>query len=78
MGPSRYLWCLHAKQRLLDLKYKSLWYQTSPIVLCMQNSVISDRNTCLYGFQPSSVGFGGKRETLGPELQVSVGPRSHL
>ena len=25
MGPSPHLWLLHAKQRLLDLNYKSLW-----------------------------------------------------
>ena len=29
--------------------------QTSPIVLCMQYSMISTRNTSLFGFQPSSV-----------------------
>ena len=29
--------------------------QTWPVVLCMQNSVICNRMTCLYGFQPSSV-----------------------
>ena len=31
--------------------------QTSPVVLCTQYSVISSRNTCLYGSQPSSVVF---------------------
>ena len=25
MGPSPYLWFLHAKQRLLEQNYKSLW-----------------------------------------------------
>ena len=35
-------------------------YHTSPIVLCMQNSVISTRITCLYGSQLSFVVFGGK------------------
>ena len=44
----------------------------------MQNNVISIRNTSLYGSQPSSVVFANKTATLGPELQVSMGPRPHL
>ena len=44
----------------------------------MQNSVISIRNTSSYVSQPSSVVFACKTATLGPELQVSVGPRPHL
>ena len=44
----------------------------------MQNNVISIRITSLYGFQPSFVVFAGKTPTLGPELQVSMGPRLHL
>ena len=44
----------------------------------MQNSVISNRNTSLYGFQPSFVVFACKIATLGPELQVSMGPSPHL
>ena len=55
MGPSPHLWFLHAKQRLLD-QYTSLYgFQTSPVVLCMQNSVICTRISSLHGFQPSSV-----------------------
>ena len=52
--------------------------QTSPVVLYMQHSVISTRNTSLHGSQPSSVVFACKTTTLGPELQVSMGPRPHL
>ena len=58
MGPSPHLWFLHAKQRLLDQHNKSLCIyrsQTSPVVLCMQNSVICSRLTNLYVFQPASV-----------------------
>ena len=40
--------------------------------------VIRIRNTSLYGTQPSSVVFACKTATLGPELQVSMGPRPHL
>ena len=57
MGSSPSLWFLHAKQRLLDQITSLLGYQTSPVVLCMQNSVICTRMTSLYGFQPSSVFF---------------------
>ena len=44
----------------------------------MQNNVISIRNTSLYRSQPSSVVFACKTMTLGPELQVSMGPKPHL
>ena len=78
MGPSPHLWFLHAKQRLL-YQYTSLYgYQTSPVVLCMQNSVISIRIASLYGFQPSSVVFTFQTAHYGPELLVSMGPRLRL
>ena len=48
MGPSPHLWFLHAKQRLLDQSTSLLGYQTSPVVLCMQNSVICTRIKRLY------------------------------
>ena len=38
--------------------------QTSPVLLCMQYSVISIRITCLYGSQPLSVVFACKTATL--------------
>ena len=44
----------------------------------MQNNVISIKITSLYVSQPSSVTFASKTADLGPELQVSIGPRSHL
>ena len=44
----------------------------------MQNNVISIRITSIYGSQPSFVVFACKTATLGPELQVSRGPRPHL
>ena len=52
--------------------------QTSPVVLCSQNSAISTWNTSLYGSLPSSAVFAWTIGTLGPELQVSMGPRPHL
>ena len=44
----------------------------------MQNSLPSIRNTSLHGSQPSSVVFGCKTATYGPEKQVSMGPRHDL
>ena len=44
----------------------------------MQNNVISIRNTSFFGPQPSSVVFACKTASLGPELQVSMGPRLRL
>ena len=52
--------------------------QPSPVVLCMQNNVISTSVTSLYGPQPSPVVIACKRATFGPELQVSMCPRPHL
>ena len=44
----------------------------------MQNNVIRIRITSLYGSQPSFVVFAYKTAPLGPESQVSLGPRPHL
>ena len=40
--------------------------------------MICIRNTSLYGSHPSFVAFACKTATLGPEVQVSMGPRFHL
>ena len=52
--------------------------QTPPVVLCMQNSAISIRITSLNGSLPSSVVYGCKTATFGPQYQVSIGPRHKL
>ena len=44
----------------------------------MQNNVISIRITSLFGSQASSVVFASKTVTFAPELQVSLGPITHL
>ena len=44
----------------------------------MQNNVINIRNTSLYLSLPSSAVFACQTATLGPELQVSMGPSPHL
>ena len=73
-----HLWILVAKQQLLDENTSLYRYQTSPVVLCMQNSLISTRITSLNGSLPSTVVFACKTVTFGPDLQVSVGPRHDL
>ena len=78
LGPSPHLWFLHASQRLLDQNYKSLWVPDLTYGLFIQNSDFSTRIATLNGTQPSSVVFACKTATLGPELQVSMGPRPHL
>ena len=52
--------------------------QPSSVVLCIQNNDFSIRIASLYRSQPLSVVFVCKTATLGPELQVSMGPRPHL
>ena len=78
IGPSPHLWFLHEKQRLLDQNYKSPRVPEPTCRFCMQNSVISTRIPSLYGRQTSPTVFAYKTATLGPELQVSMGPRPHL
>ena len=53
------------------------WSQPSSVVLFIQNSDFSIRNTSLYRSLPSFVAFACKTATLGPELQVSMCPRPH-
>ena len=77
MGPSPHLRFLHAKQRLLDQIYKSLWV---PAIICgfvHKNSDFRIRITSLYGSQPSFVAFACKTANLGQEIQLSMGPRPH-
>ena len=52
--------------------------QTSPVVLCIQYSVISIRITCFYGSQPLSVVFACKTASFEAESQISTCPRHDL
>ena len=70
---------LSMKNRVLINRINCLYRsQTSSMNLCKQNSLLSTKITSLYGSQPSSVVFPCKTATLGPELQVSIGPSTHL
>ena len=76
--PSPHLWFLHAKQDFWIWIINLCWSQSSPMVLCMQNNLISIRNTSLYGTLPSSAVFACQTAALGPEWQESMGPWPHL
>ena len=64
MGPSPHLWFLHAKQDFWIWIINLYGSQTSPMVLWMQNSVISGRNTSLHWSQTSSEVFQAKQRLL--------------
>ena len=78
MGPSPHRCCLHLNKdfwsRIISL-YLSL---TSPVVLCLQNSVISIRITSLCGSHTLPVVFAFKTAWLASEILVSMGPIPHL
>ena len=85
MGPSPHLLSCVFKTATLgpDLQVcmcprPHLWICAHITVLCMQNSVLTTRIASLNLSQVSSVVFPFKTGTLGPELQVSIGPRPHL
>ena len=78
MGPRLRLLICECKTACLDPELRLSIVRTSYVVLCIQNSDFSIRITSLYGCQPSFVAFAYKTATLGPELQVSMGPSPHL
>ena len=53
MCPSPHLWFLHAKQRILDQNFKSLWVPALICGFCMPNSEFWHRITSLYGSHTS-------------------------
>ena len=53
MCPCLHLWFLHAKQRILDQNFKSLWVPALICGFCMPNSEFWPRITSLYGPQTS-------------------------
>ena len=55
MCPSPHLGFLHAKQRILEQNFKSLWVPDLICSFCQQNSAFRTRTSSLYGSQISSV-----------------------
>ena len=71
------VWCM--QNIVLSNRNTSLHgSQNSPVILFMQKNVISIRITTLYGSQPLFVVFVHKTASFGSDLQVSMGPSSHL
>ena len=54
------------------------WSQPSSVVLCIQICDFSITIISLYGSQPSFVAIECETATLGPELQVFMGPGLHM
>ena len=78
IGPSPYLCFLHAKQRLLEQNYKSLWV---PDLMCgfwMQSSNLWTGITRLYESQTEPVVLCLQNSVIAPECQVYIGSSSHL
>ena len=78
MGPSRYLWFLHSKQRLLDQNYKSLWVVDLTWLFVHAKQRLWTRITSLYEFKLSSVFLCIENSDFRTKMHVSMGTRLHL
>ena len=65
----------HRNQRRIN---KFLVGPRPHLSFCARKTVYLASELLVYGFQLSTVVFGCKTATFGPEQQVSVGPRHHL
>ena len=79
MGPSPHVWFLDAKQRLMDRNNKSLWVPdvTCRFVLVKQRD-LHENDKSVWVPALICVFFPCKTATLWPDIQVCMGPRSHL
>ena len=78
MGPSPHLWFLHAKQRLLDKNYKSLWIPAFINVLCMQTETFGTELHVSMCPRPHLSLYACKTAWLASEKLFSIGPSPHL
>ena len=78
IGASPHLSFLHVKHDFWIWIRNLYGSQTSPMVLCMQNSVISSRITCLYGSQTSAVVLLLQKSVISIRILVSKNPSPHL
>ena len=67
IGPNPHLWFLYAKQPLVDQHTSLYGYQTSPVILWMQNCDFMTRITSFCGSKTPHVVFACKTATSGPE-----------
>ena len=80
MSASTHLWLLHAKQRLLDQNYKSLWVPAliNFVVFACKTATLGPELQAAMGSRPYLWLFASKTAALAPELLVSIGPCPHL
>ena len=69
---------LHAKQRLLDQNYKSLWVPALICGFCMRNSDFMTRITTLHWAQASPVISCSQNIVIRTRILVSIGPSPHM
>ena len=67
MGPSPHLWCLDAKQLILDQNYKSLWVPDLTNRFVHEKQRDLQRNDKSLLVQDPPVVFACKTATSGPE-----------
>ena len=78
MDHSPHLWFLHANSSFWTRITNFYGYQISPVVLCIQISVISTRKTSLYGFQPSFEVLGSQNSDLKTKIACVYGSQTAL
>ena len=76
LGPISHLWFLHAKQDFWIWIINLYGSQTSLMVLWMQNSVISSRNTSLHGSQISPFVFSKKNNVISTRINSLYGSQT--
>ena len=69
---------MNPKQRAFIQNNACLFFPSFICGFMHSKQDFSIRITSLYGSQPSFVAFACKRATLGPELQIFMGPRPHV
>ena len=79
VGPSPHLRLLHAKQRLLDQKYKSLWVlDVTDVFFSFKTATLAPEFRVSMCPSPHLWFRVFTTATLCPELIVTMGPRTHL
>ena len=73
IGPSLHLCFMHAKLRLYDQNYKSLWVPALICGVCIQNSEFRIRITSLYGSQTSPVVLWMKNNVISTRITSLYG-----
>ena len=76
--PSPHLWFLHAKQRIFDQKYKSLWVSASSVVYACKTAPLGPELQVSIGSRLRLLICAFKTATLALELLVSMDPRRCL